>query len=33
MEGILIETSPFAPIGVFAGLSLLAFAPVAILLG
>ncbi len=33
MEGILIEMVSFAPVGVFAGLILLAFASVAILLG
>jgi hypothetical protein len=33
MEGILIEMESFAPVGVFAGLILLAFASMAILLG
>ena len=33
MEGILIEMESFAPVGVFAGLILLAFASAAILLG
>ena len=33
MEGILIEMEPFAPVGVFAGLILLAFTSAAILLG